>query len=360
MKINKYTKYFCSIILLGQFTLSAAAQTINPENVEITDPTQTQLKSKSKTIDSLKKFQLRNSQLRTLKEANFKSEIIHPEFLLPNIETTQVTAQNPEVKPERDIYITPRIGAQFTTGAGVGYESSYTTVEGFVPLVQNPGKDLTFIQGKLHLATTDTLASGNITLGHRLYSTRDNRVIGGYIAYDARNTGNNKFNQVGAGFESLGESWDARANIYVPISNTRQVINESFSETASSLSAPRFQENFLVQTRNVQRQVNRRLEAAMKGIDIEAGVKLASLGTTGDVRGYAGVYYYNASNNDETFGGRARLEVNPNDALKLGVLLSNDSTFGTNLVFSVGASLPGTRPVGASKKIQCDRVLVTR
>ena len=201
----------------------------------------------------------------------------------------------------------------------------------------------------MHLATTDTLASGNITLGHRLYSTRDNRVIGGYIAYEARNTGNNKFNQVGAGFESLGESWDARANLYIPVNDTRQVTNESISETSSPLSVPQFQENFLVQTRNVQRQVNRRLEVAMKGIDIEAGVKLANIGTTGDVRGYAGLYYYNASNNDESFGGRARLEVNPNDALKLGVLLSNDSTFGTNLVFSVGASLPGTRPVGLKK-----------
>ena len=150
MNINKYTKCLCTVILLGQFTSTAAAQTINPENVEITD---IQL-SKLKTIDSLNKFKLRNSQLRTLKEANFKSEIIHPELSLPNIDT-QVTAQNPEVQPERDIYITPRIGAQFTSGAGVGYESSYTTVEGFVPLVQNPGKDLTFIQGKLHLATTN-------------------------------------------------------------------------------------------------------------------------------------------------------------------------------------------------------------
>ncbi len=345
MNIHKSTKYFCTLLLLGQFTSTAAAQTIKPENIT----TAKQAQQNSKTISSLKRFKLLNSQLRTLREANFKSDILHSQLSLPNIKTTQKITQTPEVKPEKGIYITPRIGAQFTTGSGVGYDSSYTSVEGFVPLVQNPGKDLTFIQGKLHLATTDTLASGNLTLGHRLYSTRDNRVIGGYIAYDARNTGNNKFNQVGAGFESLGESWDARANLYIPVNDTRQVSNESISETSSPLSVPQFQENFLVQTRNVQRQVNRRFEVAMKGIDIEAGVKLANIGTTGDVRGYAGLYYYNASNNDEIFGGRARLEVNPNDALKLGVLLSNDSTFGTNLVFSVGASLPGTRPVGLKK-----------
>ncbi|MBD1804226.1 right-handed parallel beta-helix repeat-containing protein [Microcoleus sp. FACHB-SPT15] len=277
-------------------------------------------------------------------EASLLSQTTDPEPVLP----TSETAQNPPIK------VLPRFGGNFTTGSGVGYSSSFGSLEGFVPLSQTPGSNLTFLEGRLLLSTEDFNLGGNLVLGHRVYNAEANRVLGGYIAFDNRSTGNSSFNQVGVGFESLGESWEVRGNAYVPVGNTRQLTAETISDLGVSASDPFFQDNFLAVTRNQQQQLNRRFEAAMTGVDLEAGVKLASLGQTGPLRGYAGLYYYDAPDSDEVLGWRTRLEARPTDTLRLGLALSNDATFGTNLVVSVGANFPGTRPRGLS---QDERVL---
>jgi hypothetical protein len=272
-------------------------------------------------------------------EASLLSQTTDPEPVLP----TSETAQNPPIK------VLPRFGGNFTTGPGVGYSSSFGSIEGFVPLSQTPGSNLTFLEGRLLLSTEDSNLGGNLVLGHRVYNAEANRVLGGYIAFDNRSTGNSSFNQVGVGFESLGESWEVRGNAYVPVGNTRQLTAETISDLGVSASDPFFQDNFLAVTRNQQQQLNRRFEAAMTGVDLEAGVKLASLGQTGALRGYAGLYYYDAPGSDEVLGWRTRLEARPTDTLRLGLALSNDATFGTNLVVSVGANFPGTRPRGLSQ-----------
>ncbi|MGD1875755.1 MAG: hypothetical protein ACFB02_22260 [Mastigocoleus sp.] len=235
----------------------------------------------------------------------------------------------------------PRFGVKFTTGPGLGYDGSFTSLEGFLPILQTPGNSLFYLDGKLLLSTDDSLVNGNIVLGHRFYSKKDKRIIGTYFAFDSRNTSENKFEQLGAGFETLGETWDFRANFYVPINNVRQLTDESILETVSPLSLPTFQGNFLVQNQTTQRQINRRFEAAMSGLDFELGMKLASLGKTGNIRGYAGIYYYDAPGTNNIVGGKGRLEINPNNNLKLGLSLSSDEKFGTNLALSAGASLGG-------------------
>jgi len=276
-------------------------------------------------------------------EASLLSQTTNPEPL-----PTSEVAQNPRIR------VLPRFGGNFTTGPGVGYSSSFGSIEGFVPLSQTPGSNLTFLEGRLLLSTEDSNLGGNLVLGHRVYNAEANRVLGGYIGFDNRSTGNSSFNQVGVGFESLGESWEVRGNAYVPVGNSRQLTAEAISDLGVSASDPFFQDNFLAVTRNQQQQLNRRFEAAMTGVDLEAGVKLASLGQTGALRGYAGLYYYDAPGSDEVLGWRTRLEARPTDTLRLGLTLSNDATFGTNLVVSVGANFPGTSPRGLS---QDERVL---
>jgi len=248
-----------------------------------------------------------------------------------------------------------RLGVGFTTGPGMGYESSFTSLEAFVPLSQSVGNSVTFLEGRLLLSTENSLTSGNIILGHRFLSAKSNRLYGASIAYDTRDTGKSNFHQVGVGVESLGESWDIRVNAYIPIGETRQLTEEKIVNTATSFSEPFFQGNFLAQTRNQQQQINRRWEAAMTGFDLEAGVKIAQLGETGDLRGYAGVYYYDSAGSSGILGGKARLEVRPTDTLKLWLSLSSDGTFGTNIVLRVAASFPSNRPSGKGK---AERLLV--
>jgi hypothetical protein len=231
-----------------------------------------------------------------------------------------------------DLKIQPRIGAGFTT-TGAGYQEPYFSLEGFVPLQQNPGSSLTFLEGRM-LVVTDSTLGGNLILGQRFYSSSNNHILGGYLSYDIRDTGNNVFHQIGAGFERLG-NWDLRVNAYLPVGNTRE-------KTAESLSNPFFQQNFLLLNRT------RQFEAAMAGFDVEAGGRLMRLGD-GDLRGYAGVYYYGAQGSDSGFGVRGRLEARPTDTLRLGLAVQHDPTFDTKVVFSVGVNAPGTRPRGVNK-----------
>jgi len=247
-----------------------------------------------------------------------------------------------------DLNVLPRLGAGFTT-TGTGYES-FTRFEGFIPLLQISGSTLTFLEGRL-LLDTDARLGGNILLGHRFYSPNDKRIYGGYLSYDNRNTGNSVFNQVGAGFESLGDRWDFRVNGYAPLGDSRQMVNERVLDTGLQLTGnPFFQDHFLVAQGQRQFQQIRHFEAAMAGFDVEAGARLAKLGSQGDLRGYGGLYYYNASGSNDALGWRLRLEARPTDALNLGLSVQNDAIFGTNVVLSVGATFPGTRPRGVSKQ----------
>ncbi|MBW4547807.1 MAG: DUF1565 domain-containing protein, partial [Symplocastrum torsivum CPER-KK1] len=261
---------------------------------------------------------------------------------------TPVVAQTPDSEPELpsetgsadDLRVSPRGGVGFTT-TGPGYEEPFFSLEGFIPLQQSPGNNLTFLEGKL-LYLTDSTMGGNLVLGQRFYSSSQDQILGGYIAYDFRDTGNSFFNQIGAGFELLTNKLDFRVNGYLPIGDRRQQVAESFSN-------PNFEGNFLLLDRD------RRFEAAVGGLDLEVGTQLARLGE-GDLRGYGGVYYYNAPGGDDGFGIRGRLEARPSDNLRVGLLVQNDPLFDTRVVLSLGASFPGTRPRGAERNSTLARI----
>lgn len=287
---------------------------------------------------------------RTLKEAGFSNQPIRATNSISQTVTPETAT--PANTPTPSVRVSPRIGGSFTTGPGVGYESSFGAVEGFVPLSQKPGKDLAFLQGRAIMSTEDARLGGNVVLGYRSYSRQDNRIWGGYVSYDIRDTGKSNFNQVGLGLESLGDSLDFRANGYIPVGDTRnQVAASSSISNSFTPQVPNFQGNFLaIGSFNQVTQLNRRFEAAMSGFDAEAGVKLARLGETGAIRGYAGLYYYGGPGTDGIVGVRGRLEARPSDNFQLGLSLQRDDKFGTNLVFSIATNFPGTRPRGARRE----------
>ncbi|NER25340.1 MAG: hypothetical protein F6J86_36090 [Symploca sp. SIO1B1] len=47
----------------------------------------------------------------------------------------------------------------------------------------------------------------------------------------------------------------------------------------------------------------------MSRLDLEVGAKLAEFANGGEVRGYGGIYYYDASGSPNTVGGKLRVEV---------------------------------------------------
>ncbi len=270
-----------------------------------------------------------------------------PELVTPEAKPVPVPVPVVEIHPLKFL---PRIGGSVTTGPGVGYSDSFGSIEGFVPLSQIPARNLTFLEGRLLVPIEGSGVGGNLVLGHRFYDPKSDRIYGGYVAYDHRNTGDSSFNQIGLGLETLGKTWDVRANAYLPIGETRQLAGETTSISNPSFSDPFFQQNFLGVTRTQEQRIDRRYEAALAGFDLEAGVKLAKLGETGDLKGYGGVYYYDGPGTSGTLGWRTRLEARPTDTFRLGLSLSGDEIFGTQLVLNAGVNFPGTRPRVSKKK----------
>jgi trimeric autotransporter adhesin len=220
--------------------------------------------------------------------------------------------------------VIPRFSGSFTS-TGAGYQEPYFSIEGFIPFQNSVNNNLTFLEGRL-LLSTDSTMGGNLLLGHRFSSSND-AVWGGYVAYDIRDTGNKIFNQIGLGLERLGKNWDLRANGYIPVGNSKQVVSESFRSLGFSGN------NFLL-------DVNRQFEVALAGFDVEAGVPVARW-STGDLRAYAGTYYY-TGDIGSALGVRGRLVANPTNNVSLGLMLQHDSIFDTRLVFNASVDFAGS------------------
>jgi trimeric autotransporter adhesin len=269
---------------------------------------------------------------------------------LAQAEAKPTEAQPSKAKPDAppstkaaDLTIPARGGVGYNTSAG-GYDG-YGSFEGFIPLVQTSGKNLLYLQARLLLDNSANVG-GNFLLGYRAYSAKSNRLFGGYVAYDNRDTGNNGFSQLGLGLETLGEVWDIRANGYIPVGNTRQTVNETVFDSGLQLSSTRFQNNFLVASGDRLQTKIREVEAAMAGFDIETGVRLARFANGGALRGALGMYYLSGGS-ESTAGFRARLEATPTNNVMLGLGVQHDGIFGTNVIASIGLTFPGVRPKNA-------------
>ncbi|MBF2084226.1 right-handed parallel beta-helix repeat-containing protein [Thermoleptolyngbya sp. C42_A2020_037] len=240
-----------------------------------------------------------------------------------------------------DLVIPVRASAGYNTG-GSGYEEA-VNLEGFIPLHQSPGERITFLEPRLYLGEESNLG-GSLLLGHRFYDADDNRIWGGYLAYDNRQTRRNTFHQLGLGVESLGAIWDFHFNAYLPIGDRRQVDREQ--EISSILNtSTRFQGNFLLLENLIEEQRLRTYEAAAGGFDLEAGARLAHW-QGGDLRGYGGIYFYDPAGGDSALGWRLRLDADVNPSLNLGLALQDDDLFGTHLLFSATLTFPRIRPRG--------------
>ncbi|MCU0525935.1 MAG: right-handed parallel beta-helix repeat-containing protein [Elainella sp. Prado103] len=251
---------------------------------------------------------------------------------------TTVPLELPEGTAD-DLRISPRLGLRHNSSTG-GIDG-ITRIEGFLPLRQRAGRDLTFLEGSF-LLDNDANVGGQLALGHRFYDPQHDRIWGGYFAVDYRDTDQSDFYQLGLGLESLGEVWDFRINGYLPIGDTSQLMNESsFDSGARTFTG--FQGHRLLLTNERIRQTSQTWEDALGGFDAEIGARLAHW-EDGDLRAFGGLYYYDGSHTDGTFGWRARLAATPVDHIQIGAALQHDDLFGTNVSVSVGVTWPRIHP----------------
>lgn len=356
MNLVKYSSYI-SLLLIEIWASGAIAQTTQPETESISEssilvdlateliPEKIQatidIEPLAPTIHTETEWIADNSPLSEISDYQLtdNSNPSTPEDIEETeeseiIEETDTNDEPTPLETEANTF-SVRGGIRYTT-EGAGYEEGFTSFEGFVPLFQTPGKTLTFLEGRLLLQNNAALGA-NVVLGQRFFDESANRVYGGYIAYDNRDTGDNSFNQLGVGFETLAEDWDFRINGYFPIGDTRQLSSERFPSVAG------FQGNELLLNRI------RNFESAATGVDAEFGGKLAQW-ENGSLRGYGGLYYIDASGGDSAVGVRGRLEARATDYLTLNLSVQNDSIFATRVVASLGVTFPGSSARGDSNK----------
>lgn len=248
-----------------------------------------------------------------------------------NLETTTGTAS--------DLRISPRLGLRHNSStAGI---DGITRIEGFLPLRQRPGQDLTFLEGNF-LLDNDANVGGQLALGHRFYDAQQDRIWGGYFAVDYRNTDQADFYQLGLGFESLGEVLDFRVNGYLPIGDTSELIDEQRFDSGDRTFTG-FAGHRLLLTNERIRQTSQTWEDALGGLDAEIGARLAHW-EDGDLRAFGGLYYYDGPHTDGTLGWRVRLAATPVDHIQIGAALQHDDLFGTNASVSVGVTWPRIHP----------------
>jgi hypothetical protein len=175
------------------------------------------------------------------------------------------------------------LGTQFrlghVTGPAIGREESITPVEMMNYMFLGDGMLFGDIRG---FAANNGKWGANLGVGYRHYVSSIDRIFGvnAYYDYDAIQGGGAIFRDVGLGFETYGKFWDARANLYTPLTEEEFEIGSGFVAGSQRYSA-----NSLIY------DGTKTTALALKGFDAEFGIPLPSrVLQDHDVRLYAGTY----------------------------------------------------------------------
>ncbi len=249
-------------------------------------------------------------------------------------------AGEPELRP-----IDTQVGATLTTGGGAGYESSYGSLDAFIPLSQTVGRNLTFLQSRVLVDAAEGNVGGNLLLGYRHFNPKTTNVIGGYLGFDIRDTGYNTVSQLGAGFEVIAPKAEFRVNGYLPLGDREREISSTTTQIGGqAASSPFFQGNSLVTKTATQiLRTDRLLENSLGGFDAEVGAQLLRWNLDSSLYGYLGTYYYGGYKVSDIFGARGRLEARLSQNLQAGVSVQSDREFGTTVTANLSVRF-GRKP----------------
>ena len=186
----------------------------------------------------------------------------------------------------------PKWGPHMTLDLKAGNRRSILQPIFFLPFLQDHDSMLFFdIRGK---GDTNSAAEGNVAIAYR--QIFGNWVLGGYSYFDrARTPFGNYFNQITLGLEALHPEWEARANLYLPITD-RKLIS---SQTSTNVKGSSFN-NIIVQVKNKMT-----FDTPLAGFDGEIGYEVLK-----DLRVFAGGYHFQGKGISPINGGRFRFTYN--------------------------------------------------
>jgi len=199
-----------------------------------------------------------------------------------------------------------RISFRHIEPNGIGYNQGYTTAEGFFSLYNGWEDWILFLDARMHVFNNGEPAL-NAGLGTRYLSA--SRVWGLNAYYDYRKTHRYHYNQITAGLESLGQTWDFRINGYAPVGR--------WSSPLYGSTFAYFQENYAI--------LRQRYEYALGGFNAEAAAHV-------DAWEHFPLYfaagpYFLRGKGASVWGGQARASVAIYDYLKIEGNVSYDHLF---------------------------------
>lgn len=167
--------------------------------------------------------------------------------------------------------------------------------------------------------------------GYRHYVQSWDAVLGGNLYYDQDELTGAHFKQYGFGLELLSHRWEARGNFYRP-NGDRSTQTGSRVDAGSQM----FVGNEL--------QFNRidTFAEALRGFDAEVGFLLpGDFAERFKVRAFGGGYAYEGVGIDRFAGFSTRLQADIGNWLELGLKLSDDEIFSTNVAFNATVHFGG-------------------
>lgn len=163
--------------------------------------------------------------------------------------------------------------------------------------------------------------------------TKPTQILGGYLFVSRNLTPERKQLWVAnPGFKRLGETWDFRANAYIPVGTTEWVTKEGYGANIGEDEYTEFRGHT-----QFDRWVKEEEEAGLGG-DIELGYHLPK------VKGlslYAGPYFYNFSNTNNLIGGAARIKYDLTNHISLLMIDSYDNHSDNVFTLAIRATLGG-------------------
>jgi hypothetical protein len=218
--------------------------------------------------------------------------------LIETPEAWSIDGQTPHIE---------QFGVGYRFGDGLGFKNGFADIEWSIPLYVDIPFDNFFVDAHF-LAKDESKIAGNVTLDYRRYNLDWNRIFGVYAFWDGMESPlGRERNQVGVGFETMGQILDARMNVYIP---------DAFD--VRSPLPDIFQGNQLI--------VNR-AEVAMTGGDGELGVNLPVIRNVRS-RVFGGGYYYDGHGTQNTSGWKARAEAELNRNVWVDCSVQDDELFG--------------------------------
>lgn len=215
-------------------------------------------------------------------------------------------------------------------GNTVGRNDSASLFQ-FSPYV-NIGNGFAFGDSRLTYANDGGLA-WSFGGGYRHFVTAWDAVIGGYAYIDRDEITGANFKQWSVGGEILADAWEVRGNWYEPTGDTSTQTGTRIDQSSANYSG----NNLLFDRIDT-------FAEALRGFDAEIGFLLpGKFSERFDLRGFGGGYWYEGVGLPGFAGFSTRLQADINDFLELGLKLTDDEVFHTNVSFNATVHFGGFR-----------------